>query len=79
MNSKITARLAPHLKSINARALVFAVAVSPLVSRAAGDDIDIAPIVAKIVAMGVAAGTIGLTYLTVVLSVKAFKLLRGAA
>lgn len=79
MNSKITAALAHKMKSINARALVAAITVAPFAARAAEGDIDVAPIVAKIVSMGTAAGVIGLAYLTVVLGVKAFKLLRSAA
>lgn len=78
MNSKITARLAHAVKSINLRAAAVAIAVAPLAARA-DDAIDTTAIVAKIVSMGTAAGVIGLAYLTVVLGVKAFKLLRSAA
>lgn len=78
MNKKFQAVLAQKIPSVRNALMVGAFTLTPFVARAA-DDVDTAPIVAKIVSMGTAAATIGLAYLTVVLGVKAFKLLRSAA
>lgn len=79
MNKKLKAALAQKVPSFRNALIVAGVTLAPFAAQAADGDVDTAPIIAKIVAMGVAAGTIGLSYLTVVLGVKAFKLLRTAA
>jgi hypothetical protein len=79
MKKNLKAVLASKVPSIRASMVVAGVAFAPLFARAADGDVDTGPIVAKIVSMGTAAGVIGLAYLTVVLGVKAFKLLRSAA
>lgn len=79
MNKKFKALLAQKVPSARAAAIVAAVTMTPFMAHAADGDVDTTAIVAKIVSMGTAAGTIGLAYLTVVLGVKAFKLLRSAA
>lgn len=79
MKKNLKAILAQKVPSIRNGLIVAGATLAPFAARAAGDDVDTTAIVAKIVSMGTAAGTIGLAYLTVVLGVKAFKLLRSAA
>jgi hypothetical protein len=73
---KIQALLSVRQPS-NRLALVAAVAVAPMAARA-DTTFDVTAIVSTLTAAGVACAAVGIAYLTVVVGIKTYKLIRAA-